>query len=138
MRNSVASKRFRVVVMTLAAVMVMTVAAPALAKRDKPGKPNGAEPTLTVTPAGDASLLLRDGAMPYGEMVVSGTDFRKETAIFVKFWPSDTGYLTDTDGTSFSFTWMPPAPGDHTIEAWQVNKRNKWEKVTEIQISIAE
>ena len=133
MRNALTQRKLQLTVFVVAA-LIMSLAAPAFAARG--GNKVKAEPTLTVTPMEATTSLARDGSMPYGEMSVSGDGYVKETAILVKFYPMNTGYLTDTDGTSFDFEWMPPGPGEYTLVSWQVTKRGKWEKATEVTFTV--
>lgn len=134
MRNRTLGRRARIVTIVMAALLVIA-ASPALAARGGKGK---AEPTLLVEPTAAASVLARDGSMANGEMMVRGDGYVKETAILVKFYPMDTGYLTDADGTSFDFAWTPPGPGTYTLVSWQVTKRGRWEKAAETTVTISE
>jgi len=133
MRNASTQRRLQLTLFVVAA-LVLALAAPAMAARG--GNKAKAEPTLSVTPMEQTSSFARDGAMPHGEMMVKGDGYIKETAILVKFYPMDTGYLTDADGTSFDFEWMPPGPGEYTLVSWQVTKRGKWEKATEVTFTV--
>jgi hypothetical protein len=122
-------------VLFLVAALVLSLAAPAVAKgRNNKGS---ASPTLTVSAMDSGATLLRSGALPQGPMMVEGDGYVNETAILVKFYPMDTGYLTDADGTAFGFEWTPPGPGTYTLVAWQVTKRGKWEKAAETTVDIA-
>lgn len=133
MRNVFTRRRVHLTLFVVAA-LVIAMAAPAVAARG--GNKAKAQPTLSVAPMEQTSSFARNGAMPYGEMSVSGDGYVKETAILVKFYPMDTGYLTDADGTSFDFEWMPPGPGEYKLVSWQVTKRGKWEKATEVTFTV--
>lgn len=137
MRKDNHGSRVRIVAVLMAALLVI-MAAPALAARGGNGPKGKSDPTLTVAPTAAVNVLARDGAMPNTEMMVSGTGYIKETAILVKFYPMDTGYLTDADGTSFEFEWTPPGPGTYTLESWQVTKRGRWEKAAVTTITVDE
>lgn len=141
MRNINGARRARFVALLMAALLVVA-AAPALAARGGNGNGNGnkgkADPTLSVESAAAATVLARDGSMPNGEMIISGDGYVKETAILVKFYPMDTGYLTDADGTSFAFNWTPPGPGEYTLVSWQVTKRGQWEVAAETTFTVSE
>lgn len=130
------TNRARVIAVLMAALLALS-AAPAMAARGGNGK-GKADPTISVEPAAASTLLARDGSMSNGPMMVHGDGYVKETSILVKFYPMDTGYLTDADGTSFGFEWTPPGPGTYTLVSWQVTKRGNWEKAAETTVTISE
>ena len=138
--KSVLTRRRLQLALFLVAALVLSLAAPALAARggNGGGHKGKASPTLTVTSMEAGAAIARSGAVPYGELMVSGDGYVKETAILVKFYPMDTGYLTDADGTSFNFEWMPPGPGEYSFVSWQVTKKGGWEKAAETTITVSE
>lgn len=132
----VTTQRRLQLILFVVAALILSLAAPAIAARG--GDKGKATPTLSVTPMAATSSLARDGSMPNGEMVVGGDGYQREAPILVKFYPMDTGYLTDADGRSFSFEWMPPGPGTYTLVSYQLTKRAGWAKAAETTITVNE
>jgi len=132
------SRRSVRLVLFLVAALVLSLAAPAVAKNNSRNNKSNNTPTLAVSSMKSETSLLRSGALPDGPMMVHGDGYVKETSILVKFYPMDSGYLTDADGTSFGFEWTPPGPGTYTLVSWQVTKRGKWEKAAETIVTVSD